>query len=154
MKTKRIINNITSDGALGDVYIAAGAAEQLQGITAPSIEGTINLYAGKLIGTIQTTAGDLGASDGSSSIALQMAPTGQIVSRGQLFSSVNIAGNFAGTIAAAGDIEGNIAVQGGGASTGSVVAFGSINAQIAIAGSFSGQVAAAGAEGSPEIFSL
>jgi hypothetical protein len=147
VQTLRVIQNITSTGALGDVMLGAGKAEVLSSITAPSVEGTIDLYGGKLKGTIQTTAGDLGAADGSTRIELAMASGSQIISRGNLFSSVSVAGNLTGTIAAADDISGDIVVTGLGNSTGSVIAFGNVTGPVSIAGSFSGQMAAGGAAG-------
>jgi acrosin len=150
VQTRRIISAISSDAAIGDVYLFAGKAEQLQGITAPTIEGTINLFGGKLIGTIQTTAlagGDIGSADGSSTIALQMGSKARIVSRGNLFSEVAISGNLTGTIAASGDIKGSVTVTGPGRSTGDIIAFGAIDGPVSVAGSFSGEMAAGGSSG-------
>ena len=146
VQTRRLVSNITSTGALGDVVLTAGRAEQLQSITAPSMEGSLNLFGGKLVGTIQTT-GDLGAADGSSTMNLEMGPAARIVSRGTLFSDIAIAGNFTGTIAAGQDLDGNLDVAGGGRSTGQVIAYGAVNGNVHIAGSFSGQIAAGSASG-------
>jgi hypothetical protein len=130
------------------VLLGAGKVETLQSITAPSIEGTIDLYGGKLVGTIQTTVGDLGSADGSNRIDdFQMTSTAQIISRGNLFSSVSLTGNLTGTIAAQANIAGDILVSGKGNSTGSVIAFGALTAPVTIAGSFSGQMAAGGTAG-------
>jgi hypothetical protein len=148
VESLRVISNISSTGPLGDVLLGAGKVETLQSVTAPSIEGTIDLYGGKLVGTIQTTVGDLGSADGSSRIEdFQMTSTAQIISRGNLFSSVSLTGNLTGTIAAQANIAGDILVSGKGNSTGSVIAFGALTAPVTIAGSFSGQMAAGGTAG-------
>jgi hypothetical protein len=150
VQTKRIISAISSSDAIGDIYLGAGKAEQLQSITAPSIEGTIDLYGGKLIGTIQTTeldGGDIGSANGSSTITLQMGSGARIISRGNLFSDVQIAGNLTGTIAAAGSIDGAVTVTGGGKSTGDIIAFDAIDGAVSVAGSFGGEMAAGGSSG-------
>jgi hypothetical protein len=150
VQTRRIISAISSSDAIGDIYLSAGKAEQLQSITAPSIEGTINLYGGKLIGTIQTTAvdgGDIGSADGSSTIALQMGPRARIISRGNLLADIQISGSLSGTIAASGDIDGSVTVTGKGKSAGDLIAFGGIDGPVSVAGSFSGEMAAGGSTG-------
>ncbi|HEY1684278.1 MAG TPA: hypothetical protein VGG19_05920 [Tepidisphaeraceae bacterium] len=58
VNTWSVVNNIHSDGWLGDVLLEGGYAK-LQSITAPSIHGNINLFGGKLTGQIQTTGEEI-----------------------------------------------------------------------------------------------
>ena len=96
------IANITSTGSLGDVTVGGSSgttvnnAPGLGNLTAPSIFGSINVTNAGIYGVIQTTSGDLGqvilGSNGQitgvTSIFSNGAITGQIISRGNLVSSV------------------------------------------------------------------
>jgi hypothetical protein len=98
----RSIANITSTGPLGNITISASSgstvnnASGLGNVTAPSIFGSINVTHAGIYGVIQTTSGDLGAVitnssgtiTGITSIFSNGAITGQIISRGNLVSSV------------------------------------------------------------------
>jgi acrosin len=177
------IVNITSTGALGDLLLQGNAPSEaatatLNTVTAPSIFGNINLYGGTLVGSIQTTgirfdpvtgapsavAADLGATtlssgkvNGVTTIALNMGPGSQIISRGSLLSTTTLGGALLGTIAAQGNIGfgvvasgkltryGGIKVSSTALSSGNIVALGNIFGDISIGGSFSGRIAAEGA---------
>ena len=85
---------------------------------------------------------------------LNLASTGKVVSRGNLFSHVEITGNLTGVIASNGDIgqqsaggvrTGGITVAGKGNSTGQIIALGNIVGDVTIAGKLSGKIAAQGA---------
>jgi hypothetical protein len=151
------IANITSTGPLGNVTITtpAGAtvdnAPGLGNITAPGIFGSIYVTGGGIYGVIQTTSGDLGqvitgtggVITGVTYISASGAITGQIISRGNLVSSISTGGAFSGVIAAQGDL-GAIQRSGTGAamtnSSNSLTRFGGIS----ISGNDSGQIIALG----------
>ena len=113
VNTWSVVNNIQSDGWLGDVQLEGGYAK-LQSITAAAIRGIINLFGGKLLGQIQTTGeeidpitgattavnGDLGtvASGGTTMLHVSMQPGSSIVVRGNLLSHVQIDNGLAGNI--------------------------------------------------------
>ena len=147
------IANITSTGPLGAVTITANAgptvnnAPGLGNVTAPSIFGSINVTDAPIYGVIQTTSGDIGQVitgangqiTGVTTIFTAGAITGQIISRGNLVSSVKANGALTGVIAAQGDIG---AIQRN--TSGSAVTNGS-NALtrfggISIGGNFTGQI--------------
>ena len=161
------VQNIYSTGALGDIQLRLGKAEVLQSITAPSIFGNINLYGGTLTGTLQTTGeafdnngqshavgADLGAVNNGTATELDLvlASTAKVVSRGNLFSHVQIQGNFNALIAANGDIgqnnngarTGGITITGKGNNTGQIIALGNIEGDVTVAGKLSGKIAAHG----------
>lgn len=147
------VNNISSDGWVGDVLLEGGHAK-LQSLTAKSIHGNVNLFGGQLIGELQTTDGDVGAADATSGnstvLHVAMGKSASIVVRGNLLSKVNIDNSLAGTIAASGDIgaynpnnrPGGINI--GGSDSGQIISLGNIIASINIAGNLSGRIAAQG----------
>jgi len=157
-----LVQNITSNGPLGDIQLYAGKTEILQSLTAPSIFGNINLFGGTLIGTLQTTGvagqhavgADLGSINNgiATELDLKLAPGAMIVSRGELLSHVQIAGALDGTIASAGDIgqgvgatrAGGITVMGHASSTGRIISLANIVGDVSIAGKFAGRLAAKG----------
>jgi hypothetical protein len=151
------VGSITSAGPLGDVTIGGAAsatmdnAPGLGSITAPSIFGSINVTNASIYGVIQTTSGDLGevitgpggAISGVTTIFANGAITGQIISRGNLVSSITTNGSFSGVIAAQGDI-GVIQRNGSGAAvtnaSNALTRFGGIS----IAGNDSGLIVGLG----------
>jgi hypothetical protein len=172
------IANITSTGTLGDITITASAggtvnnAAGLGNITATSIFGSINVTNAGIYGVIQTTSGDIGrtilGSNGLissvTSIFSNGALTGQIISRGNLISSVKTNSTFSGVIAAQGDIgtiqrnaNGSAATSSshaltrfGGITTGSgnsgkIIALGNVYGDLSFGGTMTGQVAVQGA---------
>src|SRR5262245_58754920 len=96
----------------------------LGSLTAPSIYGNINITRGSITGIVQTTgiridaltgeqtevSADLGRTisskgkGGTTTINIAFNLSGQIVSRGNLVSSVTMKGAFTGVIAAQNDI--------------------------------------------------
>jgi hypothetical protein len=147
------VASITSSGPLGDVIVGGAAsatmdnAAGLGSITAPTIFGSISVTNAGIYGIIQTTSGDLGqvitgtggTISGVTTISAKGAITGQIISRGNLVSSITTNGAFSGVIAAQGDI-GAIQRNGSGAavtnSSNALTRFGGIS----IAGNDSGQI--------------
>ena len=147
------VASLTSTGSLGDVTISAlgGAtvdnAPGLGNVTAPDIFGSINVIYAGIYGVIQTTSGDLGqvivGSNGLitsvTSIHAGGSITGQIISRGNLVSSISTNGAFSGVIAAQGDF-GAIQRTGAGvavtSATHSLSRFGGLQ----VAGNDSGQI--------------
>jgi hypothetical protein len=158
VNTWAVVNNITSDGWLGDTFLEGGYAK-LQNITAPAIHGNVNLFGGKLLGQIQTTAqeidpitgastatsGDLGIlANGASTIEhVSMTKGSSIVVRGNLVSKTLIDKGLLGTIAVSGDIDGDISI-GSGNSSADIITLGNINGDISIGGNLSGRIAAKG----------
>ncbi len=151
------VASITSTGPMGDVIVGGAAsatmdnAAGLGSITAPTIFGSISVTNAGIYGIIQTTSGDLGqvitgtggTISGVTTISAKGAITGQIISRGNLVSSITTNGAFSGVIAAQGDI-GAIQRNGSGAavtnSSNALTRFGGIS----IAGNDSGQIIALG----------
>ncbi len=170
------IANLTSTGPLGDVTISATAgatvnnAAGLGNVTAPSIFGSINVTKTGIYGVIQTTSGDLGEAarktggqnGGVTSINAKGNITGEIISRGNLVSSIKTNGTFSGVIAAQGDIgsiqrdsNGNAVTSSSSAlarsggiiaknDSGQIIALGNIFCDITISGTMTGRVAAQG----------
>ncbi|HEX8912049.1 MAG TPA: hypothetical protein VF796_06785, partial [Humisphaera sp.] len=185
--TARDVRNIVGTGPLGDLYLRAKTG--VDNVTAPSVSGNVDLFGGAIRRTFQTTGvrtdpetgaasavpADLGRvllnsskqATGVTTFKAGLAATGQLVSRGNLFSQVTIAGPLLGTIAAGGDVGvvrtnaagsavldstgrlyryGGIAVASTtGVSTGQVLALGNILGDVTIAGTFAGRIAAKGA---------
>ena len=88
---------------------------------------------------------------------LNLAATGKIISRGNLFSHVEITGPLSGIIASDGDIgqqvgsgprTGGITVTGKGNSTGQIIALGNLIGDVTLNGKLSGKIAAKGNVGS------
>ena len=146
-----IWTSITSTGPLGNVVLSSPLGI-VANVTAPSVVGNIEATAGPISSIIQTTSGDLGelitnasgvvigttlitADDGGIS--------GEIISRGDLVSSIVSEGSISGVIAAQGDL-GSIARDSSGNaivdSTGSLTRYGTISTN----GNFSGQIVALG----------
>ncbi|HZQ48588.1 MAG TPA: hypothetical protein VFC07_16340, partial [Verrucomicrobiae bacterium] len=175
--------NITSTGALGDVIVGGPAG--IGSITAPSIFGNIKATGGGITGIIQTTgiridpitgvqttvAADLGktilgtngAITGVTTISTKSGMSGEIISRGNLISSVSIGGALTGVIAVQGDIGaiqrnssgnavigalGHLSLYGGitvnGSDSGQIIALGNIFGKITVNGSFTGRIGAQG----------
>jgi len=117
------VANITSTGSIGDVIIRGKVG--LGNLTASGIFGNINVLAGSITGTVQTTGiridaitgaqssvnGDIGqftfdknaVVNGVTTISAKLGITGQIVVRGNLISAVKAA-TLTGVIAVQGDI--------------------------------------------------
>jgi len=146
------IANLTSTGPLGDVTVSAMAgatvnnAAGLGNVTAPSIFGSINVTNAGIYGVIQTTSGDFGRVilglngqiTGVTSIYAKGAITGQIISRGDLVSSVKTSA-FSGVIAVQGDagaIQRNSTGNAVTSASGALIRFGGIS----ISGADSGQI--------------
>jgi hypothetical protein len=172
------IANITSTGTLGDITITGSAgttadnAAGLGNVTATSIFGSINVTNAGIYGVIQTTSGDIGRTilgtngliSSVTSIFSNGALTGQIISRGNLISSVKTNSTFSGVIAAQGDI-GTIqrnsngsavtsssnaltrfgGITTGGSNSGKVIALGNLYGDLNFGGTMTGQVAVQGA---------
>jgi len=171
------IASITGTGPLGDVTITASSgatvdnAPGLGNITAPSIFGSINVTSASIYGVIQTTSGDLGqvitstggTITGVTSIFAGGAITGQIISRGNLVSSISTNGSFSGLIAAQGDIGaiqrtgtgaavtnssnalsrfGSISISGN--DSGQIIALGNLFGNVTVSGTMTGRIAVAG----------
>ena len=163
------IANLTSTGSLGNLTV--GGTAGLGNVTATSVFGNINVTSGGIYGIIQTTDGDLGsvtfgtgdAITGVTTIFAQGAITGQIISRGNLISSVKTNGAFSGVIAAQGDIGlilhdgsgqpvtnaagalvrfGSISIKGN--DSGKIIALGNLLGDVAIGGTMTGRIAVAG----------
>ncbi len=149
------IANITSTGPLGDVTVSGSAGSTMDNdaglgnITAPSIFGSIDVTNAGIYGVIQTTSGDIGETilgtnnqiTGVTSIISNGALTGQIISRGNLISSVKTNSTFSGVIAAQGNIGAIQTLNGNAVLTGNALTrFGGIN----VAGADSGQIIAVG----------
>jgi hypothetical protein len=183
VRTNASVLSLSSTGPLGDVSV--GGINGLGSITAPSIFGSIKVTRGGITGIIQTTgiridpitgarsvvSADLGSilynkkgqAAGVTTIYCAGALTGQIISRGNLISSITVRKTFGGVIAAQGDVGvlarnaagslvasrsgqltrfGGIAVSGN--ATGQILALGNILGNVAISGVLSGRIAAAG----------
>ncbi len=170
------IANLISTGPLGDVTISASAgstvnnAPGLGNVTAPSIFGSINVTLAGIYGVIQTTSGDLGQTvlgtngkiSSVTTIFAKGAITGQIISRGNLVSSVQTSGAFSGVIAAQGDIgaiqrdsSGNAVITsnaltrfGGitvsGNDSGQIIALGNLFGDVTVSGTMTGRLAVQG----------
>jgi len=163
------IANLTSTGSLGNITV--GGTAGLGNVTATSVFGNINVTSGGIYGIIQTTDGDLGsvtfgagdAITGVTTIFAQGAITGQIISRGNLISSVKTNGAFSGVIAAQGDIGlilhdgsgqpvtnaagalvrfGSISIKGN--DSGKIITLGNLLGDVAIGGTMTGRIAVAG----------
>jgi len=170
---------------LGDITIRGTATVGLGNITAPSIFGNINVTRVGITGIIQTTGiridpftgvqstvnanlGRLvlnprGQVTGVTSIVSALAITGQIISRGDLISSITTRGAFTGVIAAQGNIgavlrnnngavvttsAGAMTRYGGitvGADSGQIIALGNILCNLTIGGALTGRIVAEGA---------
>jgi hypothetical protein len=164
------IANLTSTGPLGNVTITASAgktvnnAAGLGNMTAPDIFGNIDVTQAGIYGVIQTTNGDIGqtTAKGVTSI-ISGAFTGEIISAGNLVSSVTIHGAFSGVIAAQGDIgaikrnssgsalttsSGALTRYGGvainGRDSGQIIALGNILGNITVTATMTGRIAAQG----------
>ena len=163
------IANLTSTGSLGNITV--GGTAGLGNVTATSIFGNINVTSGGIYGTIQATIGDLGSATfgagdaitGVTTIFSQGAINGQIISRGNLISSVKTNGAFSGVIAAQGDLGlilqdgsglpvtnasgaliryGGISIKGN--DSGKIIALGNIFGDVNIGGTMTGRIAAEG----------
>ena len=163
------IANLTSTGSLGNITV--GGTAGLGNVTATSIFGNINVTSGGIYGIIQTTDGDLGSAtfgagdaiNGVTTIFAQGAITGQIISRGNLISSVKTNGAFSGVIAAQGNIGlllqdgsgqpvtnaagalvryGGISIKGN--DSGKIITLGNLLGDVAIGGTMTGRIAVAG----------
>jgi len=179
------VADITSTGPLGDITVRGTIALGLGNITAPSIFGNINVTKAGITGIIQTTGiridpftggqstvnADLGRLivnakgkiTGVTTISSAGAITGQIISRGDLVSSITTKGAFSGLISAQGNIgavlrnvsgavvtttAGAITRYGGitvGAASGQIIAMGNILCNVTIGGSLTGRIVAQGA---------
>jgi hypothetical protein len=176
------VNNITSTGSVGDVTVRGSTG--LGNLTASGIFGNINVVSGGITGTIETTGiridprtadqtavnADIGqftydktgAIDGVTTITAKLGITGQIISRGNLISTVS-AKTFSGTIAVQGDIGvlvtapvspavvgppspltrfGGISI--GGNDSGQIIALGNAFGDLSITGTLSGRIAVQG----------
>jgi hypothetical protein len=179
-KTHSSVGSIISTGALGDITIEG--RNGLGSITAPSIFGNIILTQGGITGIIQTTGiridaitgeettvnADLGrliTTNGKvtvSTISTKLGISGQIISRGNLISSISVGTTFTGVIAVQGDIGairrdsfgaaitdgsgkltryGSIAIKG--AASGNIIALGNIFSDLTF-GALNGRIAAEG----------
>lgn len=179
------VASITSTGSLGDIIVGGSAG--LGSVTASGIFGNINVTSGAITGIIQTTgirtdpvtgaqtsvSADIGqftynargAVSGVTTIyaARGITSTGQILSRGNLVSTVRSGGAFNGVIAAQGNIgailtnaDGTASVSatgqltrfGGisitGNATGQIISLGNVLGDITVTGSLSGRIAAQG----------
>jgi hypothetical protein len=175
--------NLTSTGSLGDVTVRGAAG--LGNVTAPNIIGNIRVIKGGITGTIQTTGiridpitgsettvnADLGQLHykngkvtGITTISSKLAITGQIISRGDLVSSINSGAGFSGVIAAQGNIgailsdsDGNAVTKNGqltrfggitvkGNDSGEIIALGNMFGNLAINGQLTGRIAVKGAD--------
>jgi hypothetical protein len=110
--TKQFIATaITSTGPLGDLTLGAPQGVPAD-ITAPSIIGSISVPNGPIAGIIQTTTGDFGRllTDATGRVVATTVTagagglTGQLVSRANLVSLINLGVAASGVIAAQGDI--------------------------------------------------
>jgi hypothetical protein len=152
-------------------------------VTAPNILGNISVLKGGITGTIQTTGiridpitgtetavnADLGRTlykngkaKGVTIISAKQGITGQIISRGDLISSISTGAGFSGVIAAQGNIgailrdsNGDAITKGGkltrlggisitGTDSGQVIALGNIFCDVNIKGQLTGRIAAQG----------
>ena len=171
------IANLTSTGSLGDVTITAsngrtvGGLAGLGNVTATTIFGSIKVTNAGIYGIIQTTEGDLGSVTfgtggiitGVTTIFAQGDITGQIISRGNLISSVRTNGDFSGVIAAKGDIgvvqrpdartvvinySGALTRFGGitinGNNSGQIITLGNLISDVTIGGTMTGRIAVKG----------
>ncbi|HEY1686787.1 MAG TPA: hypothetical protein VGG19_18645 [Tepidisphaeraceae bacterium] len=165
VNTWSLVNNIHSDGWLGDISLEGGYAK-LQSLTAPAIHGNINLFGGKLVGQLQTTgeeidpitgsttavSGDLGtlANGSVTTLHVNMAKGSSIVVRGNLISHVVIDKGILGDISVAGNIGSNSSgIRTGGINTlssakntGTILATGDIDGDISLDGNLAGRIAA------------
>ncbi len=174
--------NLTSTGSLGDVTVRGSAG--LGNVTAPNIIGNISVLKGGITGIIQTTGiwidpitgtetavnADLGQLlykngkvVGVTTISSKLAITGQIISRGDLISSITAGAGFSGVIAAQGNIgailqdaDGDVITTNGqltrfggititGNDSGQIIALGNIFCDLSIKGQLTGRIAANGA---------
>jgi len=176
------IGSITSTGSLGDVTVRG--AQGLGSVTASSIFGSINVLNGGITGTIQTTGiridsitgeetvvnADIGQTvfnakgklTGVTTISAKGGINGEIISRGDLISSVTTGGSLTGLIAAQGNIglilfdvndnpvvgKNGVLTRFGGISaknaTVDVIALGNIYGDLSFKGTFSGRIAVLG----------
>jgi hypothetical protein len=177
------IGTITSTGTLGDVTVGGS----LGGISAASIFGNIMVNGGAITGTIQTTGIDINPFTGATMVVNAnlgqfiynsksavtgvttiyawggLTSTGQIISRGNLLSSVVLGATFNGLIAAQGNIGAILTNTKGAAVTGStgqltryggisvsgnmsgqIIALGNIFGDLVVGGSLTGRIAAQG----------
>ncbi|HWC60224.1 MAG TPA: hypothetical protein VHC44_11070, partial [Verrucomicrobiae bacterium] len=174
--------NLTSTGSLGNVTVRGSGG--LGNVTAPNIIGNISVLKGGITGIIQTTGiridpitgtetavnADLGQLlykngkvTGVTTISSKLAISGQIISRGDLISSITAGGGFSGVIAAQGNIgailrdsngdaitkSGKLTRFGGisitGNDSGQIIALGNIFGDITVKGQLTGRIAAKGA---------
>ncbi len=171
------IASLTSTGSLGDVTVTGSSGSTvnntpgLGNVTATSIFGSINVTNAGIYGVIQTTSGDIGQVVTNSSgqitsvttIVANGAITGQIISRGNLVSSVKTNGAFSGVIAAQGDLgaiqrntSGNAVTNSSNALTrfggitvsgndsGKIIVLGNAFGDITVNGTMTGRIAVAG----------
>ena len=174
--------NLTSTGSLGNVTVRGLAG--LGNVTAPNIIGNISVLKGGITGIIQTTGiwidpitgtetavnADLGQLlykngkvVGVTTISSKLAISGQIISRGDLISSITAGAGFSGVIAAQGNIgailqdaDGDVITTNGqltrfggititGNDSGQIIALGNIFCDLSIKGQLTGRIAANGA---------
>jgi hypothetical protein len=171
------VDNVTSTGPLGNITVRGN--QGLGNVTAPEIFGSIIVTKGSIFGVILTTGGGIEAdslSDGSASwsgnigdvitksgkivgvtsIFANLGISGQIISNGDLVSSVQTNGAFSGTMAAKGNIgAATVADNGtitrfGGISvkkndSGQIIALGNLFENISIGGTLTGRIGVKGA---------
>ncbi len=146
-------------------------APGLGNVIATSIFGNISVTSAGIYGIIQTTSGDIGQTilSGSqissvTSITSAGAITGEIISRGNLISTVSTSSNFSGVIAAQGNLgaiqlntsgtpvlNGNALERFGGitisgADSGQIIALGNAFGNLTINGSMTGRIAVEGVD--------
>jgi hypothetical protein len=174
------LQSITSTGSLGDLYLDQG--NTAVSVTASSVFGNIDL-GGVLSGVIQTTgqrtdpvtglvttvsadlgtthtvSTDHGTTTQATTVTVEGAMTGKLISRGNLISQVNLNGMSSGGVIAA---QGNLGAQVGGSSSttrvggldsngaglgGDVVVLGSVYGDINVDGGMrSGRLAVGGSD--------
>lgn len=169
------VANITSIGSLGDITIGGAVgntvnnAAGLGNVTATSIFGSINVTNAGIYGIIDATCGDIGQlitnAKGQISVTMITAKgdiTGQIISHGDIISSITTKGSFSGIIAAQGNIgaiqydsHGNAIVTSkglvrfGGISigkndSGQIIALGNLFGNLTVSGTMTGRIAVQG----------
>lgn len=176
------VQNLASTGSLVNLFLrnnnnSTTGNVAVGNITVPSILGNVDFFTATLAGTLQTTGlrtdpvtglvgsvpADLGSQTFSGTTVIgvttlhlsSIAATGQIVSRGNLFSQVNIDTTLLGNIASQGSIGAGVVVSGklsrfggikigSGTSTGQIAALGNIYGDVIISGGFGGRISAKG----------
>jgi hypothetical protein len=173
VSTDRSLANLVSTGSLQNIVVRG--SQGLGNVTAPNILGSIEVLNGGISGTIQTTGiridpitgvetqisaalgsrvyNSKGVLTGVTRIYCAKNFTGQIVSRGDLISSVVVKGSFTGTVAVSGNIGVFVpdktssqvlfgAITVSGKTSGSILVLGNVYSDITLKGAFSGRIAA------------